>query len=106
MGRPPSYPKELGDRAVRIVLETRSDYPSEFTAIASIARKLGIGSPETLRKWVRRAEVDSGQRPGLRTEESEQIKALKRENSELRRANPILKSASACVSRMRRKVPM
>jgi transposase len=60
-----------------------------------VARKLGIGSAETLRKWIRRAEVDAGQRPGVTTAESEQIKALKRENAELRRANEILKSASA-----------
>jgi transposase len=60
-----------------------------------VARKLGIGSAETLRKWVRQAQVDTGQRPGVTTEESEQVKALKRENAELRRANEILKSASA-----------
>jgi transposase len=95
MGRPPSYPKELRDRAVRLVLESKGEYPTEFTAIVSIARKLGIGSPETLRKWVRRAEVDAGQRPGVTTAESEQLKALRRENAELRRANEILKSASA-----------
>jgi transposase len=95
MGRPSTYPRELRERAVRMVTETRSDYPSEFAAIASVARKLGIGSTETLRKWVRRAQVDAGQRPGITTEESEQVKALKRENAELRRANEILKSASA-----------
>jgi transposase len=95
MGRLPSYPKELRERAVRLVLETKGEYPTEFTAIVSIARKLGIGSPETLRKWVRRAEVDAGQRPGVTTAESEQVKALRRENAELRRANEILKSASA-----------
>jgi len=95
MGRPPSYPKELRERAVRMVLETKKEHPNEFSAIVSISRKLGIGSPETLRKWVRRAEIDAGQRPGMTSEESEQIKALKRENAELRRANEILKSASA-----------
>ena len=95
MGRASSYPKELRERAVRMVLETKNEYPTEFTAITSIAKKLGIGSAETLRKWVRRAEVDAGQRSGITTEESEQIKALKRENAELRRANEILKSASA-----------
>jgi transposase len=78
-----------------MVAETRADYPSEFAAIGSVARKLGIGSAETLRKWVRQAQVDTGQRPGVTTEESEQVKALKRENAELRRANEILKSASA-----------
>lgn len=60
MGGPSSYPKELRDRAVRIVLETKSEYPSELTAIFSIPGKLGIGSLETLRNWVRRVEVDTG----------------------------------------------
>jgi transposase len=95
MGRPPSYPRELRERAVRMVAETKGDYPSEFNAIVSVARKLGIGSPETLRKWVRRTQVDTGERPGVTTAESEQVKALKREVAELRRANEILKSASA-----------
>ncbi len=95
MGRPPSYPKELRERAVRMVLETKAEYSTEFTAIGSISRKLGIGSPETPRKWVRRAEIDAGQRPGVTREELEQIKTLKREVAELRRANEILKSASA-----------
>jgi transposase len=80
---------------VRLVQETRSEHPSEFEAIRSVATKLGIGSPETLRKWVRRAEIDAGSRPGLTSAEHEQIKALKRENAELRRANEILKSAAA-----------
>jgi transposase len=95
MGRPSNYPRELRERAVRMVTETQGDYPSEFAAIGSVARKLGIGSTETLRKWVRQAQVDTGQRSGVTTEESEQVKALKRENAELRRANEILKSASA-----------
>src|SRR3954464_7466754 len=95
LGRPSSYPRELRERAVRMVAETRSEYPSEFAAIGSVARKLGVGSAETLRQWGRQAQVDTGQRPGVSTEESEQVKALKRENAELRRANEILKSASA-----------
>jgi transposase len=95
IARPTSYPVELRQRAVRMVSESRGDYPSEFAAIDAVSRKLGIGSPETLRKWIRRAEVDGGQRPGLTTAEHEQIKALKKENAELRRANEILKSASA-----------
>ena len=95
MGRPSSYPRELRERAIRLVIETKSEYPSEFAAIEAVARKLGIGSPESLRKWIRRAEIDSGRRPGVTTAESEQIKALKKENAELRRANEILKSASA-----------
>jgi transposase len=60
-----------------------------------VATKLGIGSAETLRKWVRRAQVDAGERPETTTEESEKVKALKKENAELRRANEILKSAAA-----------
>jgi transposase len=95
MARPSSYPRELRERAIRMVAESKSEYPSEFAAIESVSRKLGIGSAETVRKWIRRAEIDSGQRPGVTTAESEQIKALKREVSELRRANEILKSASA-----------
>ena len=95
MARPSKYPKELRERAVGLVMESRADYPSEFEAIKSIALKLGIGSAETLRKWVRRAEIDGGQRPGVTSEESAQLKALKKENAELRRANEILKAASA-----------
>ena len=95
MSRPSSYPRELRESAIRMVAESKADYASEFEAITSVAKKLGIGSPETLRKWIRRAEVDAGQRPGVTTEESEKIKALKKENAELRRANEILKSASA-----------
>jgi transposase len=77
-----------------MVAESKADYGSEFEAIKSIALKLGIGSAETLRKWVRRAEIDAGQRPGVTTSESEASKALKRENAEPRRANEILKSAA------------
>jgi transposase len=76
-------------------MESKGDYPSEFEAIRSIAAKLGIGSPETLRKWVRQAEVDGGVRAGKTSEEIAEIKALKKEVSELRRANEILKAASA-----------
>jgi len=94
MGRPSSYSPEIRERAVRLVAESRAGYGSEFEAIKSVASKLGIGSAETLRKWVRRAEVDAGQRPGTTTEESEQLKALKKEVAELRRANEILKSAA------------
>jgi transposase len=76
------------------LLSRRLNYPSEFAAIDAVARKLGIGSPETLRKWIRRVEVDGGQRPSLTTAEHEQIKGLKKENAELRRANEILKSSA------------
>src|SRR5215472_4560432 len=90
-----NYPPELRERAVRMVAEVRPDYPSDWPAICAVAAKLGIGSAETLRKWVRQAEVDAGARPGVTSEESAEIRRLKRENAELRRANEILKAASA-----------
>lgn len=96
MGRRSSnYPAELRERAVRMVAQVRPEYPSDWPAICAVAQKLGIGSAETLRKWVRQAEVDAGTRPGVSSEESAEIKRLKRENAELRRANEILKAASA-----------
>jgi transposase len=78
-----------------MVAQVRPEYPSDWPAICAVAQKLGIGSAETLRKWVRQAEVDAGARPGVSTEESAEIRRLKRENAELRRANEILKAASA-----------
>jgi transposase len=95
MARPSRYPQELQERAVRMVIESRADYETEYAAIRSVAAKLGITSPESLRKWLRRAEIDGGLRPGKTSEEIAEIKALKKENAELRRANEILKSASA-----------
>jgi transposase len=79
---------------MRMVAEVRPDYPSEWAAIGAVAQKLGIGSSETLRKWIRQVEIDGGTRPGVTSEESAEIKRLKRENAELRRANEILKAAS------------
>jgi transposase len=95
MARPSKYPRELRERAVRLVVESKADYGSEYEAIRSIAAKLGITSPESLRKWLRQAEVDGGVRPGKTSEEIAEIRELKKENAELRRANEILKSASA-----------
>jgi len=89
-----NYPPEMRERAVRMVSEISADYPSQWAAITAVASKLGIGSAETLRKWVRRAEVDAGARPGISSEDHAEVKRLKRENSELRRANEILKAAS------------
>lgn len=95
MARPVKYPRELRERAVRMVTESKEQYPSEFEAIRTVAAKLGIGSAETLRKWVRQAEVDGGTRPGKTSQELVEIRELKREVAELRRANEILKAASA-----------
>ena len=92
---------EVRERAVRLVLEHAGEYPSQWAAITSIATKCGM-TAETLRKWVRRAEVDGGARPGLTTDERERLKALERENRELRRANEILKSATAFFASMSR----
>jgi len=78
-----------------MVAEVRPDYLSDWPAICAVAQKLGIGTAETLRKWVRQAEVDGGSRPGISSEESAEIRRLKREVAELRRANEILKAASA-----------
>jgi transposase len=95
MARPSKYTPELRERAVRMVIESRPDYEHETAAIRSIATKLGITTPESLRKWVRQAEIDGGVRQGKTTEEIAEIKRLRKENVELRRANEILKSASA-----------
>ncbi len=88
------FAPEVQQRAVRMVLEHGGDHASQWAAIGSIAAKIGC-TAETLRKWVRRAERDGGQRPGSTTEERERIKALERENRELRQANEILRKASA-----------
>lgn len=89
------YPAEMRERAIRMVAEIRAEDESEWAAMGKVAELLGIGTPETVRKWCRRAEVDAGQRPGTTTEESAELKRLRRENAELKRANAILKSASA-----------
>lgn len=88
------YPKELKERAVRMVLDHKDEYPSKWQAILSISSKLEISS-ESLRIWVRKYERDHGMSPGPTTSERERIKKLERENKELRRANEILKSAAA-----------
>jgi transposase len=96
-GRRP-YPPEVRERAVRMVFEHQDNYPSQWKAIESISAKLSINH-ETLRIWVRRAETDAGQRPGLTTDERSRLKELEKENAELRRANEILKAASAFFAR-------
>lgn len=88
------YSPEVKERAVRMVLEARPEHPSLWAAVESIAHKIGC-VPQTLLEWVRKHETDNGMRDGVTTEERERIKALERENKELRRANEILKLASA-----------
>jgi transposase len=92
------YPAEVRERAVRLVVEHRGEYESEWAAICSIAQKCGM-TAETLRKWVRQTEIDGGRRPGVSSAEAQRIKELERENKELRRANEILKAASAFFAR-------
>jgi len=94
MARTSRYSQEVRERAVRMVFEHGSEYDSEWEAICSIAEKIGCSS-ETLRKWVRRTEIDTGRRGGLTSDERARIKELERENRELRRANEILRKASA-----------
>ena len=94
MKRVTKYSLETRERAVRLVWEQAGQHPSEWAAISSIAQKVGC-TAETLRKWVRQAERDSGRRPGLTTDERQRLKDLERENRELKRANEILKKASA-----------
>ncbi len=89
------YPAELKARAVRMYAEARPDHESDWAAMQKVTQLLGITTAETLRKWVRQAEVDQGERPGVTSEESAEIRRLRRENAELRRANGILKAASA-----------
>ena len=94
MARRIRYSQEVRDRAVRMVVEHEGDYASQWEAIRSIAEKIGC-SPESLRKWLRRTEVDSGSRSGVTSDERARMKDLEKENRELRRANEILRKASA-----------
>src|SRR6185312_15463004 len=89
------YPPELRERAVRMAAEISGQHDSQWAAISEVARLLGVGCAEAVRKWVRQAQVDAGSGPGTTREESAELKRLRRENAELRRANAILKTASA-----------
>jgi len=89
------YPPELKERAVRMVAEIMPEQESEWAAMGRVAELLGVGTAETVRKWVRQAEVDAGARQGMSSEESVEVRRLKREVAELKRANAILKAASA-----------
>ncbi|SEJ87535.1 Transposase [Pseudomonas linyingensis] len=94
MNKSNQFSPEVRERAVRMVQEHRGEYPSLWAAVESIAPKIGC-VPQTLLGWVKRDEVDKGQREGMTTSERERLKALERENKELRRANDILRTASA-----------
>lgn len=94
MARARKFPQEMRERAIRLALDGIEEHGSKWQSIKSVAAKMGI-HPETLRNWVNQAEIDTGKRAGVTTDEAERIKRLERENFELRRANEILKSASA-----------
>ena len=94
MNKRPRYSPEVRDRAVRLVLTSEQDHNSRWAAIKSVAAKIGC-TPETLRAWVKKSEVDTGVQPGTTTDDANRIKALERENRELKRANEILRVASA-----------
>jgi transposase len=94
MSRASKYSPELRERAVRMVFDQSPEHPSQWATIRSVAEKIGC-TVEALRRWVRQAERDAGKRPGLTTDERARLKQLEKENFELRRANEILKKASA-----------
>ena len=94
MNKRPGYSPEVRERAVRLVLTSEHEHTSRWAAIQSIATKMGC-TPETLRSWVSKMEVDSGAKPGVTSDQSKRMKALERENRELKRANEILKKAAA-----------
>jgi len=94
MAKTGRYSPEVRERAVRMVFEHEREHSSQWATIASIATKIGC-TPETLRKWVRQTEIDTGRRGGVTSDERARMKELERENRELRRANEILRKASA-----------
>tara|TARA_B100000745_G_scaffold298974_1_gene248729 strand:- start:1105 stop:1425 length:321 start_codon:yes stop_codon:yes gene_type:complete len=94
MSKRPGYSPEVRERAVRMVLTGEHEHKSRWAAIQSVAAKIGC-TPETLRSWVNKIEVDSGARPGVTTDQAARLKQLERENRELMRANEILRKAAA-----------
>ncbi len=96
--RPGEYPPEVRERATHMVIDHQDRYPSQWKAIVAISSKIGVNH-ETVRNWVRRAETDAGERAGVTSDELAELKKLKAENKELRRANEILEAASASSGR-------
>jgi transposase len=94
MAAPRKYPEELRERAIRMAVDLRRDPATRSGALRRVGEQLGV-NPETLRNWVQQAEVDEGHRPGTTTDEAKRVAELEREVKELRRANDILKTASA-----------
>ena len=94
MAAPRKYPEELRERAIRMAVDARRDPATRSGALRRVGEQLGI-NPETLRNWVQQAEIDEGHRPGVTSDEARRIAELERENRELRRANEILRTASA-----------
>ena len=94
MNKRPGYSPEVRERAVRLVLTGEQEHKSRWAAIQSVAAKIGC-TPETLRSWVNKMEVDTGKRPGTTSEDAARLKELERENRELKRANEILRKAAA-----------
>ena len=94
MNRRPGYSPEVRERAVRLVLTTEHEHSSRWAATQSVATKIGC-TPETLRTWINKSEVDSGTKPGVTTDQAQRMKELEREVRELKRANEILRKASA-----------
>jgi len=94
MNKSPRYSAEVKERAIRLVHEHRSEHSSQWSAIVSIASKIGC-TPETLREWIKQNEIDTGNREGMSTSQRQRLKELEREVKELRQANEILRKASA-----------
>ena len=94
MKKKPGYSPEVRERAVHLVLSSESEYRSRWAAIQSVSSKIGC-TPETLRSWINKLEVDNGTRPGVTTDQAQRLKELERENRELKKANEILKKAAA-----------
>lgn len=98
MAAPKKYPDELRERAVRLVVQIRGERGGSYGVIPEVARRLGINE-QSLRLWVKQADIDGGERPGTSTSDAQRIAELERENRDLRRSNEILKAASAFFAR-------